>query len=416
MLLLPTKLIKKISMKELKKLLLTCIVYFIPVVLFGEILTEINDTHLSSNNFIYGIVQEKKINSEKVDSCKKIIFKVPKILGYLQTGWNYTANDKTKTSSFQAKRLRLLMDGKVGDNIDFRLQIEAFNGISGTQNGNNQKSIHLMDAFATWKIVPEFKVRLGQFYTPLGYENYDISPSTLESIDFSNIVYRMACRNPYEYNFVDYGRDLGIMFIGDIGKSKQGYSYLHYDFAITNGSLPCTDDKNMSKDIYVSTTIQPMKNLKVKATYNYGEYVSNTVKGGEGVKVKDGSRYNPINRFVAGVWYNDPNGLDLRTEIGFVNSKIDNFTFVNEESAYILAAYHFHKFLPLLRWDMYKDNINKTTAAANYNRILLGVTYKLMENAKIQLNWGHFIYPKNIEELNGYKTSEQIQIMGLFSF
>ena len=247
-------------------------------------------------------------------------------------------------------------------------------------------------------------------------ENYDISPSTLESIDFSNIVYRMACRNPYEYNFVDYGRDLGIMFIGDIGKSKQGYSYLHYDFAITNGSLPCTDDKNMSKDIYVSTTIQPMKNLKVKATYNYGEYVSNTVKGGEGVKVKDGSRYNPMNRFVAGVWYNDPNGLDLRTEIGFVNSKIDNFTFVNEESAYILAAYHFHKFLPLLRWDMYKDNINKTTAAANYNRILLGVTYKLMENAKIQLNWGHFIYPKNIEELNGYKTSEQIQIMGLFSF
>lgn len=65
MLLLPTKLIKKISMKELKKLLLTCIVYFIPVVLFGEILTEINDTHLSSNNFIYGIVQEKRSTQKR---------------------------------------------------------------------------------------------------------------------------------------------------------------------------------------------------------------------------------------------------------------------------------------------------------------------------------------------------------------
>ena len=58
-------------------------------------------------------------------------------------------------------------------------------------------------------------MRVGQFYTPLGYENYDISPATLETVDFSNIVYRMACRNPYEYNLVDYGRDLGIMFIGD---------------------------------------------------------------------------------------------------------------------------------------------------------------------------------------------------------
>ncbi|MFR0764135.1 MAG: hypothetical protein ACLSHL_09235 [Alistipes communis] len=88
-----------------------------------------------------------------------------------------------------------------------------------------------MDAFATWKIMPEFKVRAsGQFFTPLGYENYDISPATLETVDFSrHCLPHSLPRNPYEYNLVDYGRDLGIMFMGDIFDSGKGFSYLHYE-------------------------------------------------------------------------------------------------------------------------------------------------------------------------------------------
>ena len=181
-----------------------------------------------------------------------LLKKMPvKLSGYLQTGWNFVANENSSknSSSFQAKRLRLIMDGKVSESVDFRLQIEAFNGIAGSTNGNGQKNIQVMDAFATWKICPEFKVRAGQFYTPLGYENYDISPATLETVDFSNIVYRMACRNPYEYNFVDYGRDLGVMLMGDLFDSGKGFRYLHYDLALTNGSIPCKDDDNSSKAV-----------------------------------------------------------------------------------------------------------------------------------------------------------------------
>ena len=70
---------------------------------------------------------------------EKFLEKLPKISGYLQSGWNYTSNANSSTSSFQAKRLRLLLDGKVGEKVDFRLQIEAFNGISGSTNGNGQK-------------------------------------------------------------------------------------------------------------------------------------------------------------------------------------------------------------------------------------------------------------------------------------
>ena len=275
------------------------------------------------------VTAEAPAAAQPQTTWEKILANLPKVSGYLQTGWNYTSNDKSSSSSFQAKRLRLLLDGKVAEKVDFRLQIEAFNGISGSTNGNGQKNIQVMDAFATWKIMPEFKVRVGQFFTPLGYENYDISPATLETVDFSNIVYRIACRNPYEYNLVDYGRDLGIMFMGDVFDSGKGFSYLHYDVAITNGSIPSKDDSNKSKDIYVSLTVRPVKYFNVKGTFNWGEYTSKKLEGGEGVGSGD---YNPMTRYVVGAWYDNPRGLNLRAEYGHMKSR------VNKADVVIVAA------------------------------------------------------------------------------
>ena len=358
-----------------------------------------------------GAAEAPAVEKEKT-GWEKFLEKLPKISGYLQSGWNYTSNANSSTSSFQAKRLRLLLDGKVGEKVDFRLQIEAFNGISGSTNGNGQKNLQVMDAFATWKIVPEFKVRVGQFYTPLGYENYDISPATLETVDFSNIVYRMACRNPYEYNLVDYGRDLGIMFIGDAFDSGKGFSYLHYDVAITNGSIPCKDDSNQSKDIYVSLTVRPFKYFNIKGTYNWGEYKSVELAGGKGV---GSGSYNPMNRYVVGAWYDNPKGLNLRAEYGHMKSAVGGVDVVKENGAYVLAGWHLGKFLPIVRWDMYEDCVN-TGTANNYNRILLGCTYQIFKNMKLQVNYGHFMYSGDAKDALGYDSSEQLQIMGMFKF
>ena len=54
---------------------------------------------------------------------QKILSHLPKISGYLQTGWNWSqtsASGSRASSSFQAKRLRLIMDGNVGEKVDFR--------------------------------------------------------------------------------------------------------------------------------------------------------------------------------------------------------------------------------------------------------------------------------------------------------
>ena len=333
-----------------------------------------------------------------------IIAKLPvKVSGYLQTGWNWTKNDAASTSSFQAKRLRLMIDGKVTNNVSFRLQVEAFNGIKGSTNGNGQKNLQVMDAFATWKIKPSFQVRAGQFYTPMGFENYDISPATLETVDFSNICYRMACRNAIGYDFVDYGRDLGVMILGDLLPHEDGFNQLSYNVVLSNGSLPCTDDTNNSKDLIGALTWRPIKHLMIKAAYNWGEY-----SNGE-------NAYLPMNRFIAGAWYNNPTGIDLRGEFGMIKGKKDGVTYVDEKGAYVLAGYHAGKWLPVVRWDMYKDDMKKTTTN-NYNRILAGVSYEVCKNFKLQANYNHSFYNDDVKNATGLDGADQIQIMGLFKF
>ena len=217
----------------------------------------------------------------------------------------------------------------------------------------------------------------------------------------------MACRNAIGYDFVDYGRDLGVMLIGDCFKSDEGFSYLHYDFAVTNGSLPCKDDVNRSKDIIGAVTFRPIKKLAIKAAYNWGEY--------SGM----GHTYQPMNRFIAGAWYNDPTGLTLRGEFGIQSAKNEGVDLVKETGAYVLAGYHVGQFLPIVRWDMYKDDVNKVSAN-NYNRILVGCTWQAMKNLKVQLNYGYTMYDKDAKEFskaNGGKDGmSQIQLMGLFKF
>lgn len=386
-----------------------------------QMLTSVNETAVTTETAITDSVAQKEQTT-----WEKIISHMPKFSGYLQTGWNWSKTSATgsrASSSFQAKRLRLIMDGNVGEKVDFRLQIEAFNGIAGSTNGNGQKTVQVMDAFATLKLMPELKIRAGQFYTPLGYENYDISPKTLETLDFSNIVYRMACRNPYEYNVIDYGRDLGVMIMGDAFDSGKGFRYLHYDLALTNGSLPTKDDRNSSKDVYASVTVRPMKYFNIKTTYNYGRYSTQNIGGSTGV---GSGKYSPMNRMVVGAWYNDPQGLDLRAEYGLMKSKVNGIKFIDEQGAYFLAAYHINKWLPMVRWDMYKDSSeqgaagvvtgNNKTTTNNYNRILLGVNYQLYKNVTIQFNYHHYFYNKDVEAANGYAATNQIQLMGRFAF
>lgn len=340
---------------------------------------------------------------------EKALARLPKISGYLQTGWNYNSQGKG-SNSFQAKRLRLLMDGKVTDNVTFRLQVEAFNGIAGSTNGNGQKNLQVMDAFMTAKVKDYFQVRAGQYFLPLGYENYDISPATLETIDFSNVCYRMVCRNPISYGFVDYGRDLGVMIFGDLLPNvEEGFNHLTYNLSLTNGQLPAKDDNNQSKDVVAALTVRPIKYMNLKASYNYGCY-DGTVNE---VKYKN----QPMQRMILGAWYNDPQGLDLRAEYGHISSTKANKSVLDEHGGYVLLGWHAGQFLPVVRYDLYRDKVNDGTIN-NYDRTLVGLSYTPCKNFKLQANYAYTVYTDKAQKASngGKKDSSQIQLMGVFSF
>ena len=93
-----------------------------------------------------------------------------------------------------------------------------------------------------------------------------------------------------------------------------------------------------------------------------------------------------------------------------------------------LAAYHIGKWLPMVRWDMYKDHsqyyggednkqlLSRETTTNNYNRILVGLNYQLFKNVTIQFNYHHFFYDKKAKDAIGYDGNNQIQLMGRFAF
>ena len=114
-----------------------------------------------------------------------------------------------------------------------------------------------------------------------------------------------------------------------------------------------------------------------------------------------------------GAWYNDPMGLDLRAEYGHMQAG----SAVKEDGAYVLAAYHVGDWLPVVRYDMYRDNVNKATLN-NYDRVLVGVSYCILKNLKLQANYGYSIYTSaaKVASNNNHRGSSQVQLMDMYKF
>ena len=89
----------------------------------------------------------------------------------------------------------------------------------------------ILEAYTEYHFLPELSVRLGQFKTAFTLEN-QLSPSTVELIN----IYSQATSYLAGYNSSDplygsnSGRDLGILFYGDLF-----HGLLNYNFAVMNG-------------------------------------------------------------------------------------------------------------------------------------------------------------------------------------
>lgn len=345
---------------------------------------------------------------DRIDKLDKLVAQLPKISGYMQTGYVWGDKNGGNNSTFQMKRMRLIVDKKISPMFDFRAQFEVFS--SSTDGKLGKKVMAVMDAFANVHLHKSLHFRAGQYYLPLGFENYDISPATLETIDFSNINYRMVCRNAVTLpNHIDYGRDIGVMAYGDAFESAdKKFNYLSYNLSVSNGAMITQTDDNKSKDFVGRITVRPIEKLRVIGSYNWGEYVGIDKEG-------LAKKHMPMNRVIVGAWYLDPNGLTLRSEYGHIECNDAN---VKEDGLYVLAGYRIGKLLPVARWDMYRDNGNKTSPN-NRDALLVGCTYAPINYFKLQFAYTHTMYTKKVKDhvANGLSgNGNGIQVMAVAYF
>lgn len=195
----------------------------------------------------------------------------PKFGGYVVGTYKYNDEDgKHGGDGFNARYLRLYVDGTILGDFNYRVQIQV---ASGTP--------HVKDFFVEWAHWKEFKVKIGQFKRAFTFED-PYNPWDVGTGDYSQLTKYLSgmgdyCGEPSTAG----GRDQGIQIQGDlfpIGKDK--HRLVHYQVMVANGQGINTGDANGNKDVMGTLQFQPVKNLFVGMFLWKGRYTAgNTTVG-----------------------------------------------------------------------------------------------------------------------------------------
>lgn len=337
---------------------------------------------------------------------KKFLAYMPKFSGYGQVGYQYESNvggvADANSSTFMVKRMRLIMTGDISKVFEYKMQLEGFSSSKGV---DSKALISIQDLFFKAKICPALHFWVGQFPIPLTIENYDISPGTLETPDFSSAVNKMVCRNAVS-GILTYGRDIGIQATGGFFQ-RDGFSILDYNLCVFNGSQMNGPDDNKSKDIVARVTVRPIRDFRISGSVNYGEYANARF-----------GKYIPMTRYAVGAWY-DSKGLMIRSEYAHAGADRSfgekGTARVDEQMFYAIAGYKFKgKYMPLLRYDLFDAKQNTCIGGAGRQQdFLVGFMWAPIKRLKVQADYiiSKYDANKNSSENFGTKTGQKLQLM-----
>ena len=195
----------------------------------------------------------------RTSTWDKIAARLPRISGYVQTGYEWSET----SSTFFIKRVRLNLAGDIAEKLDYRVQIE----FCGPK---------IVDAYIRYRPFEQLNFQLGEYKLPFSIENTDYVPLKYEFIE-----YPLSLRRLMGFNDVcglsATGRDMGAMLYGGFFNRK-GYSVLGYNFGVFNGEGLNVKDKNKSKDLVARLTLRPVRGLQIAGSYYWGEYGSDYLK------------------------------------------------------------------------------------------------------------------------------------------
>ena len=277
---------------------------------------------------------------------------LPRISGYLQTGYEWSEN----TSTFFIKRVRLTLAGDIAPRLDYRIQIEF-------------ASPKVVDAEIRYRPFDALNLRLGEYKIPFSIESTVYVPLKYEFIE-----YPLALRRLMGFDDVcglaATGRDMGFSAYG--GFFRRGDRHLlSYDIGVFNGEGINTRDRNRSKDLVARLTLRPVEGLQIAASGYWGE---------------NGPEYLERTRYGAGICY-DRGPVVLRYEyICGTTGLPEQGGTLPSDGWYAVGGWRFTpELMAVARYDTFRENSdNNDTRQTNATAGLLWTPVRYL---RCQLNY-----------------------------
>lgn len=310
----------------------------------------------------------------------------PKFGGYVIGSYKYSDLDGSHGGDgFNARLVRLYVDGSVLTDFKYRLQLEM-NGEPGTT-----KAPHIKDFYLAWSHWKELEVKVGQFKRCFTFEN-PYNPWDVGAGDYSQLTKKLSGMGDYCGGEAPTtgGRDIGLQLQGDVlPVGKDGHRLFHYQAALFNGQGINHADANGRKDLMGTFQVQPVKDLYIGVFGWKGDMKYNNVTVDR-------------NRYAVGLKY-EHEGWSARAEYAHqTGHKIGDYTYDTTLKTQVLKAsagngradaWYATVGVPCTPWlkvyvkyDAYRDNAANSSLSSIYT---LCPNFQLHKNLMFQVQYNY---------------------------
>ena len=311
-------------------------------------------------------------STEGIDWMQELKSRIT-INGYMQGGYEYSDKGGNTTSSFNFKRAIFWGRARITDRWSFMFM------------NNFALSKGVLEFWTDYRITNNkvLTVRVGQFQHPFSMES-PLTPVMLELIDItSQSVTNLA--NGYEPLLgPNYGRDQGIMLLGDLFND-----HFHYELAVMNGQGINTADGNSDKDVILKLEYRPSKEFRLVASGQKGRgHAINTVAWND-IAVGDDYRRDRVS---FGGELKVPTLLGRQSSSGGINLRSEFLAGkdgdVSSRGAYLTGSVALGKGVDVIASADYYDR-NTSTSGWQQTNVTGGVQYWFYPKCRLQLQYTH---------------------------
>lgn len=307
-----------------------------------------------------------------IDWLKELSSRIT-INGYMQGGYAYSDQGGQTTSSFNFKRAIFWGRARITDRWSFMFM------------NNFALSKGVLEFWTDYRVTNNkaLSVRIGQFQHPFSLES-PLTPTMLELIDItSQAVTNLA--NGYEPLLgPNYGRDQGIMLLGDLFND-----HFHYELAVMNGQGINTADGNSDKDVILKLEYRPSKEFRIVASGQKGRgHAVNTVAWNDIAVGEDYRR----DRISIGGELKIPTQLGQKSTSGGINLRSEFLAGkdgdVGSRGAYLTGSVALGKGVDVIASADYYD---RNTSVSGWQRTDLtgGLQYWFYRKCRLQVQYTH---------------------------